>query len=449
MSRRAHSVRPTTLGPSLRRRGGNWTIDLTALSLFHGLSVLSRSLGEQLVERCQAECFDIDVERRLKASENPELVALGCAGVTVHAERDVVAHVPDDVETFQHHLRAVFGTLQQTRWRRHLLPDEHGSAPRALVFTFPLGSGFAYRFVLDRVPAPQSAPRFYLRIQVENPSGRRLDLSGISHVVVDDLDQREYIAGSTRIAQTLRDTIQREGDRGRRMHLERRKRGSFVFGQLARGGLGELTTLHLTWSEPFAAGLGASDQARLDHMLKRVLLLLEDRGARECLRSRETIAMVDGDVKVFLDLSQQGRVLNLAFDQPRGRATVAAYLDRMPALLEVVRAETAAKPLAGLSCIVVHHFTSESLGLMAALRALGCDDLDVLFVRYAGEMPNEYLDAVLDLDPHRPQLHAPERAGAGRDRGTLRPEPAALAAERPGAAGGAAARRTRLATSTP
>ncbi len=398
MSRRSAAVRPTTLGPSLRRRGDGWTIDLTDLPLFHGLSVLSRALGEQLVERCQAECFDIDVERRLKASENPELAALGCAGVTVHAERDVVAHVPGDVEAFQHHLRAVFGTLQQTRWRRHLLPDDSGVAPRALVFTFLAGTGFEYRFVLDRVPAPKAGHRFYLRIAIESPRGRRLDLAGIPHVVVDDLDEREYIAGSTRIAQTLRDMVQREADRGRRTHLERRKRGSFVFGQLERGGLGALTVLHLGWNDRFAAALAASDPAQLDHVLKRVLLLLEDRAVRECLRAGETIELACGEIAAFLDLSQQGRALNVAFDQPRGRATVATYLARMPALAGVVRTRGAARPLAGLSCILVHHITSEVLGLTSALRALGCDDLDVLFVRYAGEVPNEYLDALLDLD---------------------------------------------------
>jgi hypothetical protein len=398
LSQRAGSVRSTALGPSLRRRGDGWSIDLSDVPLFHGLSVLSRALGEQLVERCHAECFDLDVERRLKASENPELVALGCAGVTVHAERTVVAHVPGDVEAFQHHLRAVFGTLQQARWRRHLLPDDPALLPRALVFTFAAGTGFDYRFVLDRVPAPRAASRFYLRIAIESPAGRRLDLSAIPHVVVDDLDQREYIAGSTRIAQTLRDMVQREADRGRRVHLERRKRGSFVFGQLERGGLGHLTLLQLAWNDRFASAFVAGEPAALDHVLKRVLLLLEDRTVRECLHAGETIALVHGAVEVFLDVSQHGRVLNLAFDQPRGRASVTSFLGRMPALAAVARAHGAARPLAGLSVILVHHITSEVLALVAALRDMGCDDLDVAFVRYAGEIPNEYLDALLDLD---------------------------------------------------
>ncbi len=398
MTRRRTAELPTTLGPPLRRReGGGFTIDLTALPLFHGLSVLSRALGERLVEDCVGERLSIDFERRLKASENPELVGLGCAGVAVHAEREVVAHVPDDVEAFQHHLRAVLGSLQQARWRRRLLPDDAASAPAALVFTFDAGRASEYRFVLDRVPAPR-AGRFFLRLAIENPRGRCLDLSTLPHVVVDDLDEREYIAGSTRIAQTLRDMVQREADRGRRAHLERRKRGSFVFGQLARGGLDGLELLHLAWSERVARWLEATEPKRLDDVLKRVLLVLEDRTVRRQLEEGETVALLDGEVAVYIDTSQQQRVLNLAFEQPRQRASVETYLARMPDLAHVVARRRRQVPFAGLSVLLIHHITSETLGLIAALRALGCDDLGVLFVRYAGEVPNDYLDAVLDLD---------------------------------------------------
>src|SRR4029450_9346249 len=115
----------------------------------------------------------------------------------------------------------------------------------------------------------------------------------------DALDAREYIAGSTRIAQTLRDMVQREAERGRRVHLERRKRGSFVFEQLERGelragglaraasrgrgaggvGVG-LRLLRSAWGEALRGCPPAADPPRLDHVLKRVLLLLEDRSVR-------------------------------------------------------------------------------------------------------------------------------------------------------------------------
>jgi len=161
----------TSLGPTLRTVGQHRAIDLTALPLFHGLSVLSRALGESVVEHCLGERLDIDVERRLRAAENPELAAMGCEGVKVFAERDVVAHVPKDREAFQHHLRAVLGTLQQERWRDRLLPSDPARST-ALVFTFPSRGGFDYRFVLDRVPAGGRGARFFLRIAIENPRGR-------------------------------------------------------------------------------------------------------------------------------------------------------------------------------------------------------------------------------------------------------------------------------------
>jgi hypothetical protein len=390
---------PTSLGPSFRRVRGAWTIDLTDLPLFHGLSVLSRALGERIVEHCLTERLDIDVERRIKASENPELAALGCVGVKLLAERDVVAHVPDDVDGFQHHLRAVFGTLQRERWRTRLFPTDPTVPSEALVFTFPAREGFDYRFVLDRVPAGGRDARFFLRIAVENPHGRRLDLGSLRHAIVDDVESREYIAGSTRIAQTVRDMVQREAERGRRSHIERHKEGSFIFAQLGKGGLGHLEVLHLAWTERFGGWLAAADVTHLDAVLKRVLLLLEDQTVRAQLRGGTTLQMISGDVRVYLDSSQQQRVLNLSFDQPRRRADVEAYLGRMPMLAAVAKKRRAARPLAGTTILLIHHITSEVLGLVAALRALGCDDLSVLFVRYGGEIPNEYLDAILDLEP--------------------------------------------------
>ncbi|MGH7896293.1 MAG: hypothetical protein ACREQL_16625, partial [Candidatus Binatia bacterium] len=223
--------------------------------------------------------------------------------------------------------------------------------------------------------------------------------TSVRHAVVDDLESREYIAGSTRIAQTLRDMVQREAERGRRSHLERYKEGSFIFTQLDKGGLGHLKVLHLTWTERFGGWLVEASAAHLDGVIKRVLLLLEDQTVRSQLRGGATLQMVCGDVRAYIDVSQQLRVLNLAFDQPRRRANVDAYLERMPMLAEVVKKRGAAQPLAGLSILLIHHITSEVLGLVAALRALGCSDLTVLFVRYAGEIPNEYLDAILDLEP--------------------------------------------------
>ena len=62
---------------------------------------------------------------------------------------------------------------------------------------------------------------------------------------------------------------------------------------------------------------------------------------------------------------------------------------------EVARQQPA--PLHGIKVFLVHHITSEVLGLIAALRALGCRDLTTLFVAYAAEAPASYLAPLLDV----------------------------------------------------
>jgi len=54
----------------------------------------------------------------------------------------------------------------------------------------------------------------------------------------------------------------------------------------------------------------------------------------------------------------------------------------MPALSGVLAEATASGqlPLAHLSVLLVHHFSAEILGTIAALRKLGCRDVAVVFV---------------------------------------------------------------------
>src|SRR4029453_15687038 len=113
-------------------------------------------------------------------------------------------------------------------------------------------------------------------------------------------------------------------------HIEARKEGSFLFGQLERGGLGNVGVVHLSWTERFRDRLLAIGPGRVERVLKKALLLLEDGRVRRDLAAGRTIEMQDGEERCFIDVSQQATVLNLAFDHPRRRVTADTYLDRMP-----------------------------------------------------------------------------------------------------------------------
>ena len=406
----------TSLGPGLERIGEGWTIDLTDLPLLHGLSVLSRALGDSVVEQARSDRIEIAVERTVNVRENPELLqALGVRAVRISAERGLADVIAADSEGFQTCLRAIFGTLQRQAYREALFPPRQGPGSRALVFHLRTGAPAtpAFRFVLERLRWSQRPPEWYLRIAVEDPCGRRLALDSIPHVVVEagDLEERTFIAGSTRIAQAWRDGIRREADRGRRTFVEGRKPYVHVFAQFAKAGLGDIDQISLTWGDGFVPRILEGDPAALDVLLKRILLALEDRHVRQLLAAGQTLRVVCGDVSVHVDRSQLGRVLNISLGQPRVRADIDSFLRRMPMVSQCV-GRARGEPLRGIKVFLVHHITSEVLGLIAALRALGCRDLTTLFVAYAGEPPASYLGPLLDLPPTEARFlaltHVPE-----------------------------------------
>jgi hypothetical protein len=390
----------TSLGPEAVRGAEAWVLDLTELPLLHGLSVLSRALGDLVVEQARSDRVEIAVERTVNVRENPELLqVLGVRAVRISAEHGLVAAIAGHAEGFQSCLRAIFGTLQRQAYREALFAASTG-ASRALVFDLrPAGPGTQpLRFLLERLRWAPRPPEWYLRITIEDPCGRHLDLGSIPHAVVDprDLEERTFIAGSTRIAQAWRDGIRREADRGRRTFVEVRKPYVHVFAQFAKAGLGEIEQIALSWGDAFVPRILEGDPAELDVLLKRTLLALEDRHIRQILGARGVLRIVCGDVSVYVDRSQLGRVLNISLGQARARADIGSFLRRMPVLSRIVESQ-ASRPLRDIRVFLVHHITAEVLGLVAALRELGCRDLTTLFVAYAGEAPASYLGPLLDL----------------------------------------------------
>jgi hypothetical protein len=390
----------TSLGPDAQWDGERWLLDLTSLPILHGLSVLSRALGDLVLDQARSDRIEIAVERTINHRENPELIdVLGVRTVGISAEHALVAAIASHAEGLQSRLRVLFGTLQRQRYRELLFPSGT-RPPQALVFDMPAddASSQPWRFVLERLRCAPRPPEWHLRITIEDPIGRRLALDSIPHAVVDsrDLDERTFIAGSTRIAHTWRDGVRREAERGRRTFIEQRKPYVYVFAQFAKAGLHDIEQICLTWGDALVPRILDGDPTALDPLLKRVLLALEDRRIRQALAARSVVQVVSDDVRAYIDRSQLGRVLNISLGDSRVRGDIGAFLRRMPHLAEQVLRHPD-EPLRGIKVFLIHHITAEVLGLIAALRALGCRDLTTLFVAYAGEAPPSYLGPLLDL----------------------------------------------------
>jgi hypothetical protein len=390
---------PSALGPRVARRGALWELDLRDLPLFHGLSVLSRALGEMVLAAVHARREEIDFTRELRPAENPELHAeLRVQRVRVRAEREVGEALARDPEQLQDRLRAIFGTLQVERYRRALFPAAPAEPSRALVFE--LDGAPAQRFLLERLSAAAS-DACALRLGIESAGGRRTDLASLPHLRVELGVERAFIAGSTRISQTLAEAVRREAERGRHSATERRQPGNHLFAQLDKAGLTGLERVSLAWGEAAVRYALEGEPGALDRDLKRLLLALEDRGVRELLARGEVLRILTGELPIFLDRSQLGRVLNLGLGEHRTRRDLGAFLRRLPQVQRVARTGDEpgeeALPFARTKIFLVHHNTSEVLGTIAALRKLGCRDLVVLFVTYAARTPDEFLEALLEI----------------------------------------------------
>jgi hypothetical protein len=76
-----------------------------------------------------------------------------------------------------------------------------------------------------------------------------------------------------------------------------------------------------------------------------------------------------------------------------------SYLERMAESSQVVSEVVAAGvlPLAGKSVLLIHHLTGEVLGVIAALRRLGCRDIVTVFVGYNADAAKVYRPDLEDL----------------------------------------------------
>ena len=390
----------TSLGPVAVRRGSVWTLDLSQLPIFHGLSVLARALTDLVVEQIRTDRVDVAVERPVNGRENPELLdALGVTCVKVCGEHSVLREFGANPERLEDQLRALLGTIQRRAYREALFPS-NGGRPKALVFHFEGSEGgrrSRHRATLEPVCSATGSGRRYLRITIDVTDGRRLALASLPHLVVRDLHQRTFIAGATRIAQTWRDGIVREAERGRRSYTESARPHSHLFTQLAKAGLEDIVEVAVSWSDAFVPCLLEDEPDSLERLLKNVLLALEDRGIRAVLAQGHLVRILRGDVPIFVDRAQLGRTLHISLGQPRERADLDGFLERMPRTAAVTVA--ASQPLRDVKILLIHHITAEVAGFIAALRAAGCRDLVTLFVAYAGEPPGQLLGPLLDLPP--------------------------------------------------
>jgi len=400
---------PTSLELPLVREGDTLRIDLADLPIFFGLSILSRDIGEKIINRYHLDRIDIEVEKRVKLAETPELAALQVEYIKITGDYEVFDQILADKDAFFEDITTVFGSLQMRRWRRHIYPEAPDGESQALVFLQArrLDTGdYPFRVILERLRSSKKPDKYFLRAVFEGLDRKRLDLSSFPHVVVKNPEGRSFIAGATRISSMLCEQVLWQAKLGKRTYAEVRRTDSFIFGRLADAGFDRLDEIQLSWAENYVETFRAMEPDHLSAIFKKILLLMEDHTVRNLLEDGETIRVDFGDTHCHLDLSQLGRSFWVSFGHRRRSLDIDEYLHRMPPLEEVVATHASVQPLKGLNVLLIHHVTAEILGFIAALRKLGARNVFTLFVHYGESIPSDFLEALLDLDQNHFRCYA-------------------------------------------
>ncbi len=395
----------TSLGPTLVRKDENWELDLSYLRIFTGLSVLSKILGDEVLNQVENTPGDVSIIYKINPNINPELIEMHFSFIQIYARAGVLKDILSFKEEFQDHLRTVFGTFQRPSWGRKIHPEFFGEDPRiskslALIFPFHHVSeneDIDYRFILERVENPQNIGDFFFRLTVENHARANLDISTIPNIMVDDIGKRVFLAGSTKIAETVNNGILSACSKGQKNFSEEKRDYSHLFEQISKTHLGNIERIDFAWDKAFSDFFQKSDPQTGLPLLKKIFLMLEDNAVSDILKKGETLKVNLGKIFVTMYLSRLGRVLNCNFNLPKKGKSLADYLKRMPELQAIAEKKNHKIDFGNTNIFLIHHITSEILALLEAFRKLNSGKINVAFVKYGGVVPSAYLDVLLDI----------------------------------------------------
>jgi hypothetical protein len=276
----------------------------------------------------------------------------------------------------------------------NITEDDKNHTLPALLFPFHLlysdkGEG-GYYFLFEHSKSGR-----FLRISIEDAAASRLQLKHIPHRVVDNLDRQCYLPDIQNMAMQIHQGILRECQNYRAEYKEIPEQQPDLFDHLRNGGLTGLTTILFRWPADDARILLLKQKNEFSLILNKEIMLLEDPDVLGLLKNGHMIEMKAGSHKVFFDVSRHETCLNISLDERRTLLGLDYYLDQMPLLRETC--ETRKDVLKNVRLFLIHHITAEVLGLISSFQRAGCSSIKTFFVKYAGIVPDEYLETLLSL----------------------------------------------------
>lgn len=408
----------TGLGvPVVKQENGSCFVDMSEVKVFSGMAEFVHVLMGRFAEEYNATHADILFHQPVNPDITPELTRLGVTTISVTARSGAARLILAGQQTFQRHLRSVFYAVQTAQWGGLLFPHyyqcqpENGTAENkelpALLFSFHAGNsaGAGYLILLE-----YDSDGKFLRLTVENAQDCRLNLKRIHHRAVANIERQSPFIDIDKTTAQLYQAIHRECQNQQNEFTEIPARQPELFETLGAAGLPGLQKIVLRWNIETMRQILLRQENGSREILSRILYLLEDADIASILASGRLLEMVSGGSRVYLDLSRAGACLNISLEERRHEASMSSYLARMPVLEHF--SKTAENRLAGTRLLLIHHATSEMLGMIEALNRAGCAHMTTLFIKYKGIVPDNYIEALFTLPQARFQFHSLQRIAA-------------------------------------
>lgn len=407
----------TSLGVLLMRQDdGHYFINMSDVRVFGGIAEFVQLLAVDLLQESCTSAGDVMVQQPVDGELTPELAELGVVRVFVFIRSSVARHLSAWQDTFRRQLRLAFDAIQSARWGGSLFPNYFGlmqneppppsaSGPPALLFPFnlkPESEADGYFLLLEYDPEGR-----FLRITVERTGDSRLHLKRIPHRVVEDVMHRHTLQDLMQTAEQIYQGIHRECQNQQDEYIEIAGRQPVLFERLIGAGMKDVTSIKVRWPLDDSASLLFDRDRSAASLLSKVLLLFEDERIVGVLAEGNLLEMSTGLQRVFLDVSRAGACLNVSLFERREAATMDEHLARMPVLKGLV--EETSIGLDDVRVLLIHHSTSEILGLIEAMNRLRCAFVQVLFIKYKGIVPDKYLEALFTLPEDRFRYHSLQR----------------------------------------
>jgi len=388
----------TVAGGGEQRQMDKWQIDVRDLRMLPGAGLVAGQLVDAIVEQCVWGRADVSVTHRLDPGIAEEMTDLGIQTIQFQARLSVAEDFPASRKLLQHRIQHVFARLQSPE---HLTPLLNGS--KALLFRFPPQSELpAFRLLVEYV-----AESHFLRMSMEAEEDGRLDYVRIPHLEVDGDDSYLFLPDRERTVRELFQSIHAESHNQQTEFDEIPERQKALFSNLREGGMEHVVKIKFHWpTEDIPTILDIRDRTT-QWFLGKLLFLLEHREVLRDLATGRLLQALDRTYTAYMDLSQGGKVLNVSFNRPRQVLDMDSYVRKMPRFREWL---SGSRPhMEGVRVLLIHHITSEIMGMIHAMDQLATASLQLLFVKYQGVVPDVFLESIGSLPPDRFQFHGLRR----------------------------------------